>query len=128
VRLLIDTHVLIWWTTDLSFIPSRVQDAMSDPDNEVFVSVATAWEIGTKTRIGKLSFDSTFLDDFDNRVKALGFGPLSLTAAHAVKGARMPGDHKDPFDRILVGQALCEGLTIATADRKLATLGAPTLW
>lgn len=128
MKLLIDTHVLIWWLVDPWRIPESVQDTMVVSATEVLVSAASAWEIAIKSRLGKLSFDDEFLDDFDRRVRELAFEPLAISAAHAIAGARLPGGHKDPFDRMIAGQALSEDLTVVTADPALRTLGARVLW
>lgn len=128
MRLLLDTHVLIWIMQNSPRLSQRVADAVRSVETEVFVSVASGWEIGTKRRLGKLDFDDSFLDEFDSSLRRYAFEPLAINSQHAVRGARLPGEHRDPFDRLLVGQALCEGLTIATADRALATLGAPVIW
>jgi PIN domain nuclease of toxin-antitoxin system len=128
VRLLIDTHVLIWWLRDPWRIPGHVQDAIVQAASDVFVSAASAWEISVKLRIGKLAFDAAFLDEFDAQVRSLAFEPLPMTAAHAIAGARLPGNHKDPFDRMIAGQAEVERLTIVTADTAFAGLGARVMW
>ena len=128
MKLLLDTHVLIWWLADPWRVPDHVQDTIVQSASDVFVSAASAWEIGVKLRIGKLAFDAVFLDDFDTQVRSLAFEPLPMTAAHAVAGAKLPGSHKDPFDRMIVGQALTERLTVVTADPAIAGLGARVMW
>ena len=128
MRLLLDTHVLIWWTTNFKLIPKRVRDELQSEDTEAFVSVVAAWEIATKVRIGKLKFNVAFLDDFDTSVRALAFEPLDITAKHAVTGASLPSKHKDPFDRLLAGQAVCENLKLVSADPAMKLLGADPLW
>ncbi|MBS0240925.1 MAG: type II toxin-antitoxin system VapC family toxin [Proteobacteria bacterium] len=128
MKLLLDTHVLIWWLADPWRVPERVQDEIIQQASETFVSAASAWEIAVKTRTGKLAFDAAILDDFDNRSRALAFEPLPVTATHAVMGARLPGAHKDPFDRLIAGQAIFEGLTVVTADPAIASLGAKVMW
>ena len=128
MRLLLDTHTLIWWTQDLSKLPQRVQDLMIDPANQVFVSAVTPWEIAIKVRTGKLTFDAQFLANFDNRIRALAFEPLPITIAHGVASGALPGRHKDPFDRMLVAQAQVEQLTIITRDPAITALGAVVTW
>jgi PIN domain nuclease of toxin-antitoxin system len=128
MRVLLDTHALIW----ITMVPERVSKALrgiiEQDTTAVFVSAVSAWEIATKVRIGKIAFDAGFLDDFDARTRSLAFEPLAVTAHHAVIGARLAGTHKDPFDRLLVGQAIAEDLTIATIDHQLAALGAAVIW
>jgi PIN domain nuclease of toxin-antitoxin system len=128
VRLLLDTHVLIWLVEVPTQIPARVSELIIDDENAIFVSAVTAWEIATKAKLGKLNFDRTFVDDFDGRVKALGFEPLHVSSKHAVTGARLASNHKDPFDRLLAGQAIIEGLTLVTRDAMMRTLGVTTIW
>lgn len=128
MNLLLDTHVLIWWLTDPSRVPEAVRDELLDPVNEVGVSAATAWEIALKRRLGKLDFDGDFLAAFDERVRDLGFAPRAVTSAHMIRGAEIDAAHKDPFDRMLAGQALVDGLNIVTADRSFANLGVEVLW
>ncbi|MDX2259486.1 MAG: type II toxin-antitoxin system VapC family toxin [Hyphomicrobiaceae bacterium] len=128
MTLLIDTHVLIWWLGDADLIPLHSRAMIADPENEVFVSAASAWEIALKHRNGKLRFNETFLADFDGHLQALRFAPLTVTSAHMVRGAHLDGQHKDPFDRILAGQALVERLRIVSADRAFDALGVERLW
>jgi len=128
MRLLLDTHVLIWTVGQPDRVPDRVREMMIAEHAAVYVSSATAWEIATKVRNRKLEFDAGFLAEFDDRLRGHQFQPLHVTSQHAIRGASLPGRHKDPFDRLLAGQALCEGLTIATVDMHLAGLGAPVFW
>lgn len=128
MRFLIDTHVLIWWTTTFELIPIRVRDELQAEDAETYVSVVAAWEIATKVRNGKLKFDAAFLDDFETSVRGLAFEPLGITAKHAVTGASLPGKHRDPFDRLLAGQAKCERLQLVSADPAMKLLGADPMW
>ena len=128
MRLLIDTHVLIWTFHDQSQISRNAELLIKSTANNVFVSAATAWEIAIKVRSGKLSFDRQFLADFDARVRALAFEPLHVTSAHAVTAGMLPGRHKDPFDRLLVAQAQVEQLAVVTRDPAIAVLGAQVVW
>ncbi len=128
MKFLIDTHVLIWWLGRPQRIPAATRAAMLIASNQVFVSAATAWEIAVKRHIGKLEFDSDFLSNFDERVRALGFEPLPVAASHAVRGAEINASPKDPFDRMLAGQALVEGVTMVTADPAFELLGVNTWW
>ena len=129
MRLLVDTHVLIWWTQDLSRLPRRIQDVLGDPIHTVFVSAVTPWEISMKVHAGKLAFDAAFLADFDNSIRsALAFEPLPINGAHAIAAGALRGRHKDPFDRMLVAQAQVEQMTIVTRDPAIAALGARVMW
>jgi len=128
MRLLLDTHALLWWWLDDPVLPSRVIAAIEDSDNNVFVSAATAWEIATKVRKGQLLEMRDRMERFEADVAADGFEPLPVTIAHGLKGGALHGAHKDPFDRILAAQALIEGMTLISLDREIAAFGCKVLW
>ena len=128
MRLLIDTHVLIWWVQEPKKIRKTIRDDLSNDENEVFVSAVSAWEIANKVRIGKLSFAQNILDTFEASIRQLNFELLPVTAKHAVTGAQLEGIHKDPFDRMLAGQALVEGMKLISADPQFKLLGVETMW
>lgn len=123
MRLLLDTHVLLWW---LANDPSLVEDAkvaIADPASSVFVSAATAWEIAIKQALGKLEAPS----DLERQIQLNRFEPLSITVAHAYSAGTLPRHHDDPFDRMLVAQALAESLIVVTRDRRLGRYEISTL-
>lgn len=128
MRLLIDSHVVIWWATDPDRISDTVDALMLDPDNEIFVSVASVWEIAIKVENGKLNFDQRILDSFDSRMKQLGWTVLPVLTGEAVAAPRLPGLHTDPFDRLLAAQAIRHGLFVATVDKAFVALGARVIW
>jgi PIN domain nuclease of toxin-antitoxin system len=128
VSLLIDTHVLIWWVKSSKRISRSVRDTISSEQNRVVVSAISAWEIGIKVDQGKLDFPIEFLNKFDDGILQLGFEPLAITAQHALAGAQLSGAHKDPFDRMLAGQAIAERLTLVSADPQFKLLGIDALW
>lgn len=128
MKLLLDTHTLIWLLTQPKRIPSHVADAIKAPSCQVFVSAATAWEIAIKERLGKLAFDRAFLAEFDERLRGLAMEPLAITTRHAITAASLPGSHKDPYDRLLAAQATLEGMVVVTVDRAFASLGAEVMW
>jgi PIN domain nuclease of toxin-antitoxin system len=128
VKLLLDTHVLIWIVEEPKRVPLSVAMLVKAATSSVFVSAASAWEIAIKAKRGKLKFDSTFLDDFEARLMALAIEPLQITVAHAVAGGRIEGASTDPFDRLIAAQAITEGLTVATLDPAIAALGAKVVW
>jgi PIN domain nuclease of toxin-antitoxin system len=111
LRLLLDTHVLIWWVSGKE-VGRAAADAIRSPDNEVVVSVATIWEAEIKAASGKLRLDA----DLQTEPAEHGFTSLDISARHAVAAARLPQHHRDPFDRMLVAQAQLEGLAIVTRD------------
>ena len=111
MRLLLDTHVLIWWAGRKRVVPAAA-DAIRSPENEVFVSVASVWEAEIKAASGKLKLTAELAAEPAEH----GFSPLDINARHAVAAARLPQHHNDPFDRMLIAQAQLEGLTIVTRD------------
>jgi PIN domain nuclease of toxin-antitoxin system len=122
VRLLLDTHALLWWLADEGLtVPAR--DAIADPGNVVMVSAASAWEISIKKALGKLAAP----DDLEQQVQASGFLPLPISLAHGVAAGRLDRYHEDAFDRMLIAQARAEGLTIVTRDKRFDEYGVPLL-
>lgn len=128
MNLLIDTHVLLWMLRDPKRIPAHTASMLKSELNEVHVSAASAWEIATKVRLGKLQFDPAFLDDFDERIQALAFSPLGITAQHAIAGAKLLSPHKDPFDRMIAGQVTVENLTLISADPAFKLMSIAAVW
>lgn len=128
MRVLLDTHVIIWWTMEAHKIGSRVTGLLQAPATEIFVSPVSAWEIAYKHSLGKLDFPSAVIDDFDQWIQRLHWAELPFTAKHAVVSARLGGLHKDPFDRMLAGQAKIEGLQLISADPAFKHLGVEALW
>jgi PIN domain nuclease of toxin-antitoxin system len=122
MRLLLDTHALLWWLADEGLQP-QAQDAIADPANLVAISAATAWEISIKKALGKLAAP----DDLEQQVQAGGLVPLPISIGHGIAAGRLPRHHEDPFDRMLIAQALAEGLTIVTRDKRFADYGVPVL-
>lgn len=113
MNFLLDTHILLWFLENDDKLSARLREVISNPENLVFVSSVSAWEISIKQSIGKLVAPS-------NLAEALQFSRfevLSMTLAHGIKVADLPMHHKDPFDRMLIAQALVESLTIITVDR-----------
>ena len=115
MNLLVDTCTLLWWVNGNLLSPDASQ-AIADPDNRVWVSAASVWEIGIKQSLGKLTvrgdLDAVVDEDFEH---------LPITLAHARRAARLPRHHRDPFDRMLVAQAQAEDLTLATRDRRISS-------
>jgi PIN domain nuclease of toxin-antitoxin system len=128
MRLLLDTHAFLWWLGDDRRLSKRARKAIADPVRMVYLSPASAWEIATKHRIGRLPEARELLADFPGILARSGFDELPIAAKHAVLAGTLPGTHRDPFDRMLVAQALCENMEVVTADDALGTLGARCLW
>jgi PIN domain nuclease of toxin-antitoxin system len=122
VRLLLDTHVLLWW---LAAEPLReeARAAISNPRSTVFVSAASAWEISIKRSLGKLEAP----DDLEQQLRSHRFTPLPITVRDGLRAGSLVDLHPDPFDRMLVAQALNDDLTVATRDRRIRAYGVRTI-
>ena len=123
MKLLLDTHVFLWWRANDRRLTSAARGAVADAEI-VFVSAATAWEAGIKRALGRL----TFPDTIEAGVAASGFEKLPIDFLHAERAATLPRIHADPFDRMLVAQAEIEGLTLVSGDRHLGRYGISLLW
>jgi PIN domain nuclease of toxin-antitoxin system len=123
VRLLIDTHILLWADERPRLIVQPLRAAMRDEANEIVVSAATVWEIAVKRAIGKLRFDRPVVA----AVLALGFEILPVAGVHAEHAGGLPRHHNDPFDRMLIAQAYLEGMVLGTQDDKMRPYGVVTL-
>jgi PIN domain nuclease of toxin-antitoxin system len=127
VKLLLDTHAFLWWAANDAKLPRRVVDALVDATNDVFVSAASAWEISTKVRLGKLHWPSEAgtVEDY-----AIGqsFLPLAISVRHAEKAGSLAIAHGDPFDRMLIAQATGEGLLLVSNEVLFDSFGAHRFW
>jgi PIN domain nuclease of toxin-antitoxin system len=120
--LLLDTHVVLWWLADAPELPDEIKDRL-DQEPDARVSAATIWEITIKQALGKI----TAPDDLPERVRDSGFRELPIRFTHAIAAGRLPLLHRDPFDRMLVAQARCEGLTLVTTDQHCQQYDVATL-
>ena len=116
MRLLLDTHALLWALADPDRLDERARDELRDGRNEVLVSAASAWEIAIKKAAGKLRAP----DDLPDVTAAAGFAWLPISARHAIAAGALPPHHHDPFDRMLVAQAREESLTIVSRDLRFS--------
>ena len=123
MRLLIDTHILLWADERPRLIVQPLRAAMRDEANEIVVSAATVWEIAIKRAIGKLRFDRPVVA----AVLALGFEILPVAGVHAEHAGSLPRHHDDPFDRLIIAQAYLEGMVLGTQDRRMRPYGVVTL-
>jgi len=123
MRLLLDTHAVLWALGRPAELASDARVAIEDGENDVLVSAASAWEVAIKRAAGKLEAP----DDFAGAIDAAAFRPLAITVEHASAAGTLPPHHADPFDRMLVAQAMIEGLTVVTRDARFAQYGVATL-
>ncbi len=123
MTLLLDTHCLLWWLGDPAQLSKLAQKAIRDGRNTVYVSAAVAWEIAIKKALGKLEAP----DDLQEVLKANDFHALPITVGHALATRLLPDIHRDPFDRLLIAQALEEGFRLVTRDPEIAKYAVPQI-
>lgn len=128
MRVLLDTHVLLWWFTDDIKLPETIRQMIADEDNEIFVSAASAWEIATKHRLGKLKGLPELPSRFPELIAADGFAHLPITYLHSLRAGGYPTQHRDPFDRMLAAQSDLECLALVSRDPAFKEFGTRTLW
>lgn len=128
MRLLLDTHALLWWAGGTAALSRRARAAIADGSNAVLVSAASAWEMATKHRLGKLPGAGPLLDRLIDYLEDQGFAALGISVPHARHAGTLPGVHRDPFDRMLVAQAQLENLTLVSNERLFDRYGVRRLW
>lgn len=128
MRVLLDTHTFLWWILDAKELSARARSTIASPDNECLVSAASCWEMAIKASTGKLELDGTIDRFVPHHLAVNGFRELPVEMRHAAGVARLPFHHRDPFDRLLVSQALVETLTIVSADPVFRRYGVKRIW
>jgi len=128
LRLLLDTHALLWWLTDDRSLPASARKLIARGSNTVVVSAASAWEIATKVRLGKLPMAVDLVGDLDRVLVQESFEALAISVDHSVRAGLLPGPHRDPFDRMLIAQSQAEGLPIVSNDEAFDGYGIRRLW
>ena len=128
VQVLLDTHAFLWWLGGNLRMSGAARRAIEDDANTIFVSAVSAWEITTKHRIGKLPQAQAVAFDVAGSIASQGFEELAITVDDAERAGRLPGLHRDPFDRVLIAQALARSLTIISVDRVFDGYGVHRLW
>jgi len=123
MQLLLDTHVVLWWLADDERLSSEAREIIADPENAIFVSAASAWEVVIKQSLGKLRIDG----DFEAEVRGNGFALLPISFSHAAEIGHLPPLHRDPFDRMLVAQSRVENLSLMTADTEILSYPTQTI-
>jgi PIN domain nuclease of toxin-antitoxin system len=128
MRLLLDSHALIWWFTGDQRLSQPARDAITPGENDIFVSAASAWEIVTKHRLGKLKEVELLAREFLATIRSEGLTDLPISVSHGALAGNLPGIHKDPFDRMLIAQALTENLVLVSNEAAFDAFGVSRLW
>lgn len=128
MRCLLDTHALFWWIYFPELLPPKIRGMIADPDLQVFASAVTAYEMSSKHHRGQWPEVEPLVGAFEEVIASEGFHLLPLTAAHAIEAGSYGRAHRDPFDRMLVAQAVVEGLALVSKDRGMREMGAEVVW
>jgi PIN domain nuclease of toxin-antitoxin system len=128
MRLLVDTHALLWALDGDKRLSKAAQTAMESFENEVFVSAASAWEISTKFRLGKLPGVASVVGKLERTFSQMGFHPLPISIHHAERAGALRGEHRDPFDRMLIAQAQAEDLALLSNERLFDAYAVARIW
>jgi len=128
MRVLLDTHTLLWAALAPEKLSAKARAVLESFSTEVFVSAASAWEIATKVRLGKLAAAAAFSAEIGSRLERLGFEPLAVTLDHGQRAGSLHGPHRDPFDRMLIAQAQAENLALVSNERVFDTYGIRRIW
>ena len=128
MRILLDTHALLWWLDGDRRLSQRARRLIDSDQTAVLVSAASAWEICTKFRLGKLPGAAAVATDLMGCLDSQGFAPLSITVDHAQRAGSLPGPHRDPFDRVLIAQSQAEDLPLVTVDPVFGLYGVKVIW
>jgi PIN domain nuclease of toxin-antitoxin system len=127
-RLLLDTHAFLWWLAGDEKLSVRAREAINEELDPVFVSAASIWEISTKHRLGKLPGASPIVNDLVGVIEGQGFLGLPITILHGQAAGTLPGPHRDPFDRMLIAQAMLDDLVLISNEQAFAVYGVGRLW
>ena len=127
-RLLLDTHAFLWWLAGSPRLVKGARRSIADDENDVLVSAASAWEIATKYRLGKLPEAEALAGDIRGGIADQGFNELAVSVADAERAGRLAGTHRDPFDRMLIAQALAHDLVLVSNEEAFDRFGVNRLW
>ena len=128
MRVLLDTHAFLWWVEDSPHLSATAHRVIEDEANDIIVSAASAWEIATKYRLGKLPEAEAVATDIAGCITNEGFEALAISVSDAERAGRLPGIHRDPFDRILIAQALGHDMAIVSVDAEFDGYGVNRVW
>lgn len=123
MRLLLDTHVLLWVWRDPARLSTTAREVIEDASVELLVSAASAWEIATKHRLGKLPDAAPIVLSYSRNLDRLGAHEVPIESRHALAAGGLEWSHRDPFDRMLAAQSILDGFPLVTSDRSFETLG-----
>lgn len=127
-RLLLDTHAFLWWVDDAPSLPAKARAAIADGENECYLSLASCWELAIKSSLGKLRLARPVERFVTEQLTANSFTLLPLTLHHLAKIEKLPFHHRDPFDRLLIAQAITEKLILVSGDGAFLDYGVKLLW
>ena len=128
MRILIDTHAFLWWLAGNERLSQPARAVIDSRGNTVLLSAASAWEITTRHRLGKLPGADVVACDIMATIRDHGFQPLPITVAHAERAGRLPGPHRDPFDRMLIAQSLAHDLPLVSKESLFDRYGVRRIW
>ena len=128
MKVLLDTHTFLWWITDSPLISSKVRDIVQNADNEIFLSAASGWEIAIKVQLGRIHLPDKPSIYLAKQMSLNAFQPLTITMSHSLYICNIPDIHKDPFDRIIIAQAILEGMPLLTKDSNMPKYGIQIIW
>lgn len=128
LRILLDTHALIWWLYDAPQLSRIGREHLADANNTPVISAASAWELAIKFQLGRLPDAALLVTDFSSLMDRLGYELLPISAEHGIRAGTLPGPHKDPFDRMLVAQSQAENIPILSNDTIFDSYGVRRLW
>lgn len=128
MKFLLDTHTFLWFCQDDPLLSASAKKLIEDPGNQKFFSIASCWEIAIKVGLGKLKLGESSVTYIPNALSRAGFDLLAISVAHATGVESLPAHHKDPFDRLLVSQALVEGMSIVSVDSQLDAYSVSRVW
>lgn len=128
MRVLLDSHALLWWLFDDPSLPESARRIVRNPENEIFVSSASGWEISTKYRLGKLAEAEEAVRNLPELLRQARMETLSITLEHAMAAGALPGPHRDPFDRMLIAQSRLEKMPVVTSDPIFKKYRVRILW
>lgn len=128
MRVLLDTHAFLWWITDDDRLTTPAREAIGASENHVFVSAASGWEVITKSRIGRLTLPQPVDGFIAQHLEENAFQPLSITMRHTFELEALPSLHRDPFDRMLIAQAIAEEMPLVTGDQAIHAYPVSTIW